>query len=58
MSRNVPFVGRTDDGLTLQGRVRPGPRDSIYASYRRTALVIVKPETVIAWHRQGFQALA
>ena len=22
---------------------------------RRTALVLVKPETVIAWHRQGFR---
>jgi hypothetical protein len=24
----------------------------------RTALVIVKPETVIAWHRQGFRLMA
>jgi hypothetical protein len=44
-------------------RLRPGQADRVLWvwlarlwSEWRTTLVIVKPETVIAWHRRGFRA--
>ena len=45
-----------------QGRVRLRRTDRLFWTWLlrlwpdwRSALVIVKPETVIAWHRQGFR---
>jgi len=45
-----------------EGRVRLQKTDRIFSTWLlrlwpdwRSALVIVKPETVIAWHRQGFR---
>ena len=45
-----------------RGRVRLSPADRLFWTWLmhlwsgwRSALAIVKPETVIAWHRKGFR---
>ena len=45
--RRVAFSGRADS-LLLSARLVPRP-------HRSAALLIVKPATVIAWHRKGFR---
>lgn len=45
-----------------RGRIRPNSADRLFGVWLlrlwsgwRSALVIVKPETVIGWHRKGFR---